>query len=231
MGLNPKQRIPKGTRIPVSMRMRQRKCQIGRLHATITDQRRNHHHQLTATAVARAQVICIEDLNIKAMGRSMGRRAFRRSVGDAGLGEIRRQITYKAQWHGRTVSAVDRFYPSSKTCSACGAINTALILKDTTWTCGCGTAHDRDVNAAINIRREGLRLLAEPCPDGRPTGTFAGRTRRSRGTDARGGDTCATIKPSIARQPTPLNRELTYRAARPPTTRRNRDGPGPSVEG
>ncbi|EQD59330.1 IS605 family transposase OrfB, partial [mine drainage metagenome] len=86
------------------------------LHAKIGDLRRNHQHQLTAAAVTHAVVIAIEDLAVKAMSRSMGRRSFRRSVGDAGLGEIRRQLAYKAQWRGRVLVAVNRFYPSSKTC-------------------------------------------------------------------------------------------------------------------
>lgn len=224
-GVDPAKGIPKGTRIAPSNRMRRRRHQIGTLHARIGDQRRNHQHQLTARAVAGATVIAIEDLNVKAMVRGMGRRAFRRSVGDAGLGEIRRQLTYKARWHSRTLSVVDRFYPSSKTCSACGSINAALTLRDRHWTCAsCQAHHDRDANAALNIQREGLRLLAEG------TGP-EGRTRRSRGSDARGGDACAAIKPPIAGQPTPMNRELTYRAVQPPITRQCRDGPVRRVEG
>ncbi len=86
-GLDPAQRIPKGTRIAVSNRMRRRKARIGKLHATIADLRRDHQHQLTAAVASGAAVIAIEDLNVKAMARSMGRKAFRRSVGAAGLGE------------------------------------------------------------------------------------------------------------------------------------------------
>ena len=235
-GLDPAKRIPKGTRIVVSNRMRRRKAQIGTLHARIADQRRNHQHQLTATAVATAAVIAIEDLAVKAMGRSpekgfgcshhMGRKAFRRGVGDAGLGEIRRQLEYKATWRGRALVAVDRFYPSSKTCSACGVVNRSLTMNQRRWTCpACGTEHDRDINAAINIRREGLRLLAGTGPDGRI------RTRRSRGTDARGEGACAAGGTLPAGQPTSLNRELAYRAAPPRSTRRRRDGPAQRVEG
>jgi len=223
-GLDPSKRIPKGTRITASNRMRRRKAQIGALHAKIADLRRDHQHQLTSAAVAGAAIIAIEDLCVKGMARGMGRRAFRRSVGDAGLGEIRRQLAYKARWRGCVLVAVDRFYPSSKTCSACGEIHRGLKLSDRHWTCeSCGTEHDRDINAAINIRREGLRLLAEG------TGP-EGRTRRSRGTDARGEDTCAAGGTSPVGQPTSLNRELAYRAAKPRTTRQHRDGPGRRVE-
>ena len=225
-GLDPSKRIPKGTRIAVSNRMRRRKAQIGTLHARIADQRRNHQHQLTAAAVGAAAVIAIEDLAVKAMARGMGRRAFRRGVGDAGLGEIRRQLEYKATWRGRALIAVDRFYPSSKTCSTCGEIHAGLKLADRRWRCErCGSEHDRDSNAAINIRREGLRLIAWTGPDGRI------RTRRSRGTDARGEGACAAGKTSPAGQPTSLNREPAYRAAPPRTTRPRRDGPARRVEG
>ena len=104
---------------------------------------------------------------------------FRRSVANAAPGELRRQIEYKARWAWRQLSVVDRWYPSSKTCSDCGAINRALQLRERRWICpSCGAEHDRDFNAAINIEREGLRLLAETGPDG--------RTPMSGGTDARG---------------------------------------------
>ena len=224
-GLDPAQRIPKGTRIAVSNRMRRRKAQIGALHARIADLRRDHQHQLTARAVTVSAVVAIEDLHVKAMGRSMGRRSFRRSVGDAGLGEIRRQLAYKAAWSSRVIVAVDRLYPSSKMCSACGHVHGGLTLSDRRWTCpACGTDHDRDENAAQNIRREGLRLLAEGTgPDG--------RTRRSRGTDARGEGACASIMSSIDGQPTSANRELTYRAAQPRPTRRSGKEPDRLVEG
>jgi putative transposase len=78
---------------------------------------------------------------------------------------LRRMLEYKADWYGRTVLAVDRFYPSSKTCSACGAITASMPLSVREWTCAaCGTAHDRDVNAAKVILAEGLSVAA--CGDG-----------------------------------------------------------------
>lgn len=204
-GLDPTKPLPKGTRIAASNRMKRRRRQIGQLHARVADARRDHQHQLTSRVVANAQVITIEDLSVKGMARGMGRRAFRRSVGDAGLGEIRRQLTYKSQWNARTLVTVDRFYPSSKTCGACGAINAELQLRDRTWSCSsCGVTHDRDLNAAKNIEREGLRLLAQKAS-----------TPGSGGIDARGEGACATGKSSPAGQPTSPNRELAYRAAKP----------------
>jgi len=76
--------------------MHKQRRQIGHLHAQVTDARRNHQHQLRAKVVATAKVIAIEDMAVKSMARGMGRRAFRHSVGDAGMGKIRRQLTYKA---------------------------------------------------------------------------------------------------------------------------------------
>lgn len=195
-GLDPAQPLPTGTRVQESNRMRKRRRQIGRLHAKVADCRRDHLHQLTARIVATGEVIAIEDLAVNAMARGMGRRAFRRSVADAGLGEIRRQLTYKAAWYGRQAVVVDRFYPSSKICSGCGGINAALRLQERHWICGtCGAAHHRDLNAAINIEREGLRLSAKPS------------TPRSGGSDARGEDACAAGSSSPTGQPTSENRE------------------------
>jgi putative transposase len=184
MGLDPKKPIPKGTKIPVSNRARKTQQRIGRLHAQVADQRREFQHQLSRRIVDSAQVIALEDLNLAAMAKGMGRRAFRRSVADVGLGELRRQIEYKAAWAGRTVIRVDRFFPSSKTCGACGAVHGDLKLSDRTWRCAaCGTHHDRDVNAARNIEREGLRLLG------------ASSTRGSRETHARGESTATAATP------------------------------------
>ena len=88
-----------------------------------------------------------------------------RAISDASWAELRRQLEYKADWYGRTVIAVDRFYPSSKTCSACGVITAKLPLSVREWVCAaCGGRHDRDVNAAKILRAAGLAVLA--CGDG-----------------------------------------------------------------
>ena len=158
--LNPAAPFPKGTRIEVSNRMRRTQRRVANLHARIGAVRREALHRATTDLVRSAQVIAIEDLAVKAMARGMGRRGFRRSVANAAPGELRRQVAYKAQWAGRTLSVVDRWYPSSKTCSDCGAVNKALTLNQRHWTCpACGAEHDRDDNAAVNIEREGLRLV------------------------------------------------------------------------
>jgi IS605 OrfB family transposase len=196
-GLDPKQRCPKGTRLDFSKRRQRTQQQIGRLHAQIADVRRNHLHQINAAAVQHAEILILEDLAIAPMGRSL-HRGFRRGVADAGLGELGRQLNYKAAWHGRVVVKVDRWFPSSKTCSGCGHIHAGLRLQDSRWTCpACGSELDRDLNAAINIEREGLRLLAtgsgetNTAPDG-------GRARSAR-TDAQGESASAARQFSAGR--------------------------------
>jgi putative transposase len=93
-----------------------------------------------------------------------------RAISDAGWAQFRTMLEYKADWYGRQVVAIDRFYPSSKTCSNCGRIKDKMPLNVREWECPCGAVHDRDVNAALNIRAAGLAVLA--CGDGvRPSRT------------------------------------------------------------
>ena len=126
---------------------------VGRTHRRITGIRRNYAHQLTRAIVNSAEVICVEDLHVK--GMMQGRVA--RELADVGLGEVLRQLDYKADWGGRTLIEVGRFYPSSKTCSACLAVQ--KIGSREMWTCdGCGVLHNRDHNAAMNIRRRGIEI-------------------------------------------------------------------------
>jgi putative transposase len=140
-----------------SKRRQRQKHRIAKIHARIADQRQYALHQLTTKLVRDFDVIAIEDLNVKAMARGM----HARSIHDAAFSEFRRQLTYKAQWYGRTVIACDRFFPSSKLCSRCGHRLDELRLDVRQWTCPkCGTNHDRDVNAAQNLLTDGIRQLA-----------------------------------------------------------------------
>ncbi len=124
---------------------------VGRVHARITHLRRNALHQITTQLAQGHDLVVVEDLDVAAMLRS-GRGA--RGVADQTFGEFRRQLGYKACWYGSEVVVADRWFPSSKTCSACGDINAALGRGQTRWTCaGCGVMHDRDVNAAVNLAR------------------------------------------------------------------------------
>ncbi len=118
------------------------------------------------------ETVVIEDLNVTSMvkkSRDTTARAPSRSILDAGFYELRRQLTYKANDRGHRVVAIDRFYPSSKKCSHCGETKAKLALRDRVFECSnCGARLNRDVNAARNIHREGVRLL------GKETLTVAG---------------------------------------------------------
>jgi putative transposase len=134
---------------------------VAKVYARIADRRRDYLHKLSTRLVHENQVICIEDLDIRTM---LGTPWLARAISDASWYELRRQLEYKADWYGRTVIAIDRFYPSNETCSACGTVRAKLPLNVRTWTCPCGAILDRDINAANNIRAAGLAVLA--CGDG-----------------------------------------------------------------
>ncbi|MEV0886764.1 transposase [Streptomyces microflavus] len=151
--------------------------EIARLYALFGDVRRDALDQLTTRLVRENQVLVVEDLSIASLVRSpkgKGRRrkaGLNRSILDASWGELLKQLLYKCAWYGRTLVIVDRFFPSTRRCSACGAAGPKLDLAVRGWSCGgCGAVHDRDVNAARNLRDEGVRmyeLVASALPPGR----------------------------------------------------------------
>ncbi|MFD5655173.1 RNA-guided endonuclease InsQ/TnpB family protein [Streptomyces sp. NPDC127039] len=129
---------------------------VARVHARITDRRRNHLHKLTTRLVRENQTLVIEDLTVRNMVRN---RSLARAISDASWTQFRTLLEYKAAWYGRDVVVVDRFFPSSKLCSRCGTVQNAMPLHVRSWTCdGCGTTHDRDVNAAENLLAAGLAV-------------------------------------------------------------------------
>ncbi|WP_240543038.1 RNA-guided endonuclease InsQ/TnpB family protein [Solihabitans fulvus] len=137
------------------------RVKVARVHARIADRRRDFLHQLTTRLVRENQTLVIEDLTVRNMVRN---HTLARAISDASWTQLRSMLEYKADWYGRTVIAVNRWFPSSKQCSACGALRAGMPLSVRTWTCGCGATHDRDVNAAVNIRAAGLAVQA--CGDG-----------------------------------------------------------------
>jgi putative transposase len=128
---------------------------VARHHMKVTNQRKDHLHKLSARLVGQYDAIVVEDLAVAALAKTK----LGKSVLDAAWGQFRFQLTYKARWQHKHLVVIGRFFPSSRLCGACGAINGELTLADREWTCVCGAVHDRDLNAAHNIRHEGLRLL------------------------------------------------------------------------
>lgn len=140
-----------------SKRRAKAKRQVARIHNKVANQRKDFLHKQSIDLIRRFEGICIENLNISGLVRTKLAKSFL----DASHGEFRRQLKYKAIWYRKHLVAVDRFFPSTKLCSVCGFINNNLTLADRIWTClNCGTVHYRDLNAAYNLKVEGLRLLA-----------------------------------------------------------------------
>lgn len=139
-----------------SKRRAKAKVKVARVYQKVANQRGDFLHKLTTKLVNDHDGICIEDLCLKGLARTK----LAKSFSDASMGEFRRQLEYKCRWNRKTLVVVDRFFPSSKMCNACGMTNDSLTLKDREWDCGCGAHHKRDFLAACNIRDEGLRILA-----------------------------------------------------------------------
>ncbi|HEX5497379.1 MAG TPA: RNA-guided endonuclease TnpB family protein [Mycobacteriales bacterium] len=134
------------------------RVKVARVHARIADRRRDHLHKLTTRLVRENQTVVIEDLTVTNMVRN---HSLARAISDAAWRQLRTMLEYKADWYGRNLVVVDRWFPSSKTCSDCWVVVDSLPLAAREWTCpGCGAVLDRDHNAAITIKAAGLAVLA-----------------------------------------------------------------------
>jgi putative transposase len=137
------------------------KLKLARLHARIGNLRRDGLHQLSTSITRRFHTIGVEDLNVRGM---LANRRLARAIADMGFYELRRQLDYKAARRGGQVVVVDRWYPSSKLCSCCGYKLESLALGTRHWTCPCcATVHDRDINAAINLKNMAVSSTATAC--------------------------------------------------------------------
>lgn len=139
-----------------SKRKTKARVRLARIHRKTASQRNDFLHKLTTNLILNHDRVCIEDLSVKGLARTKLAKSFT----DASMGEFRRQLEYKGLWNHKPPVVIDRFFPSSKMCNVCGALNDRLTLSDREWGCDCGAHHKRDFLAACNIRDEGLRLLA-----------------------------------------------------------------------
>lgn len=169
-------RLPKGVRLPVSNNRQKSSAAVARLHARIGHVRADFTHKLTTRLCRENQAVVIEDLHVKGM---LANDKLARAISDVGFGMFRLQMEYKARRYETRLVVADRWYPSSRLCSVCGRKNEALMLKDRDWTCGeCGTHHDRDHNAALNLQR---LATATALPVASPTGNGGAASERVSG--------------------------------------------------
>ena len=196
---------------------------VARLHRRVANQRRDNLHKLTSRLAKSRSVIVVEDLHVRAMsstargtlqrpGKQVLQKAgFNRSLLEQSFGELRRQLTYKASWYGSVLVTADRFYPSSKICSQCGAKNQGLRRDDRLFECpSCSASLNRDLNAAINLARLAPLLLEEASSTVRPTESDAC------GEDGSGLTGLRQAQPAPAKQVTStrLERRETRRSSR-----------------
>ena len=144
-------------KIKSSNRYRKNKLRIARIHNKIANKRAYFLHNITTMLVNNYDIICIEDLNVSGM---LSNHKLSKAISDTSFYQFRSMLEYKCKWYGKELIVIDRFYPSSKTCSNCGWKNDNLILSDRVFKCdNCHTRIDRDLNAAINIKRVGVNIL------------------------------------------------------------------------
>lgn len=146
----------KGVKLSESSNYQKQKSKVARLHEKIANQRKDFLQKLSTTLIKNHDVICVEDL---ASRNLMKNHHLSRAIGDASWTEFVRQLHYKADWYGKKIVTISRWFPSSQLCSSCGEKSGKKALSIREWTCeSCGVRHDRDINASLNILKEGLSL-------------------------------------------------------------------------
>ena len=145
----------KGVKLSEAKNYQKQKRVVAHLHQKVANQRKDFLHKLSKQLVEEFDILCVEDLHTKGLLRNQ---KLAKAISDVSWSEFVRMIEYKADWYGRTVIKVDRWFPSSQLCSTCGHQDGKKPLDVREWTCSsCHSHHDRDVNASVNILNEGLR--------------------------------------------------------------------------
>jgi len=148
-----------------SNRYKQQKHKVASIHKKITNSRMDNLHKVSTDLIRKYDVIVLEDLNVKGMIQN---HKLSKHIADASWGTFIQLLNYKAEWNDKQIVTIDRFFPSSKTCNCCGYINQNLKLDMRMWTCPqCNTELDRDLNASINILKEGYKLISSGTDDNR----------------------------------------------------------------
>jgi putative transposase len=140
------------------------RIKVAKIYEKITNSRNDMQHKVSMSLIRKYDMIALEDLNVKGMVKN---HCLAKAISDAAWSGFVTKLEYKAQWYGKTVIKIDRFFPSSKTCSDCGHIKESLDLSERVWTCVCGSKHDRDVNASKNILKRALIIQSSGTDDNR----------------------------------------------------------------
>jgi len=140
-------------KVKESKNRNKQRLKVARIHQKISNQRNDFQHKISKRLVSENQTICLEDLNVSKKKKN---RKLSKAIGDISWSSFVQKLQYKAEWYGTNIVTIGRFEPSTKLCSSCGAIKDSLTLADREWTCDCGVTHDRDTNAAINIKNFGI---------------------------------------------------------------------------
>ena len=136
---------------------------LAKLHEHIASQRKDYLHKLSRSIANQYDYIFVEDLNLVEMSKKKDDLKLGKDISDLGYGNFLNYLSYKLDWQNKKLVKVDRYFPSSQLCSVCGFRKEDLALSQRSWTCpSCGIKHNRDINASINIKKEGMRLVSNP---------------------------------------------------------------------